>query len=290
MVKRASRDLFGGHIGRRSHDDARLRETGGSLPRAVGGLGAHIFGQTKIENLDPAFSRHHHIGGLQVAMYDAFLVRSGQRLGQRAGNLDDAFDWQAIRRDQPIQRLSLDQFHGEKVAAVGFVHRIQRYNIRMVECGDRASLALEPGQSFGIAGNIRRQDLERYVAPQLRIGRAIHLTHSARANCGVDPVVCKCTSDQTEPPRVATHQLFVPEPRQRSYTKAAPSGLLPSHGQTEMYGPPRCRRRKTKVTGWSAQMYSAFVEHKLLALDGMRSSYLVRQPWKAFSGLQVSRA
>jgi hypothetical protein len=39
--------------------------------------------------------------------------------------------------------------------------------------------------------------------------------------------MCKCTSDQTQPPLVATHQLFVPEPRQQSYTKAAPSGLLP---------------------------------------------------------------
>jgi hypothetical protein len=108
----------------------------------------------------------------------------------------------------------------------------------MVEGGDRASLALESGQSFRIAGNIRRQDLERYVAPQLHIGRAIHLTHSARANCGVDPVMCKCTSDQTQPPRVATHQLFVPDPRQQSYTKAAPSGLLASHGQPGSYSEP----------------------------------------------------
>ena len=30
-------------------------------------------------------------------------------------------------------------------------------------------------------------------------------------------------------------------------------------GQTGMYGPPLCRKRKMKVTGWSAQMYSAFV-------------------------------
>src|SRR5438132_2217906 len=29
--------------------------------------------------------------------------------------------------------------------------------------------------------------------------------------------------------------------------------------QQEMYGPPLCRKRKTKMTGWSAQMYSAFV-------------------------------
>src|SRR5882762_7408400 len=81
-----------------------------------------------------------------------------------------------------------------------------------------------------IAGNIRRQDLERYVAPQLHIGRAIHLTHSARANCGVDPVMCKCTSDQTQPPRVATHQLFVPEPRQQSYSSwLRLRDLVPSH-------------------------------------------------------------
>jgi hypothetical protein len=28
---------------------------------------------------------------------------------------------------------------------------------------------------------------------------------------------------------------------------------------TGMYGPPLCRKRKMKVTRWSAQMYSAFV-------------------------------
>ena len=56
MIELASRDLFGGHIGGRSHDDAGLGETGGSPRRAVGGLGAHIFGQTEIENLDAAFS------------------------------------------------------------------------------------------------------------------------------------------------------------------------------------------------------------------------------------------
>src|ERR1035441_10222547 len=31
------------------------------------------------------------------------------------------------------------------------------------------------------------------------------------------------------------------------------------HEQTGMYGPPLCRKRKMRVTGWSAQMYSAFI-------------------------------
>jgi hypothetical protein len=34
---------------------------------------------------------------------------------------------------------------------------------------------------------------------------------------------------------------------------------LEQRKETGMYGPPLCRKRKTKVTGWSAQMYSAFV-------------------------------
>jgi hypothetical protein len=35
--------------------------------------------------------------------------------------------------------------------------------------------------------------------------------------------------------------------------------FLPYYGQTGMYGPPPRRKRKMKVTEWSAQMYSAFV-------------------------------
>jgi hypothetical protein len=44
--------------------------------------------------------------------------------------------------------------------------------------------------------------------------------------------------------------------RVRYYVKIAiPGGL----SQTGMYGPLPCRKRKMKVTGWSAQMYSAFI-------------------------------
>ena len=59
-----------------------------------------------------------------------------------------------------------------------------------------------------------------------------------------------------------------------------------------MYGPPLCRKRKMKVTGWSAQMYSAFVEHKAPGLDGMRCALVLfsNAALEGFSCLQVSRA
>src|ERR1700689_3434781 len=37
-----------------------------------------------------------------------------------------------------------------------------------------------------------------------------------------------------------------------------------------MYGPPLCRKRKMRVTVWSAQMYSAFVGAEAPGQDGMR--------------------
>jgi hypothetical protein len=87
--------------------------------------------------------------------------------------------------------------------------------------------------------------------------------------------MCKCTSDQMSLPEWPLISSSCPNRGSDLTLKAAPSGLLPSDGQTEMYGPPLCHKRKTKVTVWSAQMYSAFVEHKLLALDGMRCALVL---------------
>ena len=67
---------------------------------------------------------------------------------------------------------------------------------------------------------------------------------------------------------------------------------MTSVGHLRNYGPPLCRKRKMKVTGWSAQMYSAFVEHKAPGLDGMRCALVLfsNAALEGFSCLQVSRA
>ncbi|HET9100789.1 MAG TPA: hypothetical protein VFN62_10385, partial [Acidobacteriaceae bacterium] len=42
-----------------------------------------------------------------------------------------------------------------------------------------------------------------------------------------------------------------------------------------MYGPPRECKRKMKVTGWSAQMYTVFVEQRTPDQHGMRRALLL---------------
>ena len=45
--------------------------------------------------------------------------------------------------------------------------------------------ALEAGEPVGVGGERRRQDLDRDLALQLRVGRAIDLAHAAGADGGV---------------------------------------------------------------------------------------------------------
>jgi hypothetical protein len=57
--------------------------------------------------------------------------------------------------------MPLDQFHGEKVDAVGFFHRVQRYNIRMLSAAtarasrwNRAGLPVNRPEWIGIRNQI----------------------------------------------------------------------------------------------------------------------------------------
>ena len=51
----------------------------------------------------------------------------------------------------------------------------------MIERGEDLRLSLEPGDALGVVGEAIRQDLNRHVATELRVARAIDLAHPARA-------------------------------------------------------------------------------------------------------------
>src|SRR5688500_9406327 len=51
----------------------------------------------------------------------------------------------------------------------------------MIECGEGLGFTREPRDTVGVVGKRLGQNLDRDVAIQLRIARAIHLAHSAFA-------------------------------------------------------------------------------------------------------------
>src|SRR5262245_41774380 len=78
-----------------------------------------------------------------------------------------------------LQGFALDQLHDEKVPAVERFHSVQGGDVRVIEGGENPGFALEPRDAIPIVGGCVGQDLHRNAATELRIARAIDLTHSA---------------------------------------------------------------------------------------------------------------
>ena len=66
-----------------------------------------LFGQAEVQNLHATIARHHHIGGFQIAVHDPFLMRGGERPGERGSDVHDALDWESAFRNQPIRAAAL---------------------------------------------------------------------------------------------------------------------------------------------------------------------------------------
>jgi hypothetical protein len=58
---------------------------------------------------------------------------------------------------------------------------VQRADVRVVEGGDALRLALEAGTELRVGRQLRRQQLERDLAIEARVARAVNLAHAARA-------------------------------------------------------------------------------------------------------------
>ena len=66
--------------------------------------------------------------------------------------------------------------------AAGLFEAVDGGDVRMVQRRERLRFALEPREAIGIAGERVRQDLDRDVAIQLRVARAVDLAHAAFAD------------------------------------------------------------------------------------------------------------
>jgi hypothetical protein len=85
-------------------------------------------------------------------------------------------------RDPIRQRRAFDQFQDQCVDAICDFQPVNDRNVGMVECRQEFGFALEPGEPVRILREHLQQDLDRDVAIQLRVVRAIHLAHPARAD------------------------------------------------------------------------------------------------------------
>ena len=129
-------------------------------------------------------------------MDDALGVRLLQGLGDLLRDLEGFVDGYGAPRQALLEILALHQLEGEEGLPVGLLEPIDGGDVRVVEGGEEVSLALEAAQALRVVGHFGRQHLDRDLAPQRGVGRAVDLPHPARSEGGRDAVVRQGLSDQ----------------------------------------------------------------------------------------------
>ena len=79
------------------------------------------------------------------------------------------------------ERLAFDQLQHETAHAVRLFEAVDRADVRMIQRREHPRLALEARAPFRVGRERRRQDLDRDLAPELVVVRAVHLAHAAGA-------------------------------------------------------------------------------------------------------------
>ena len=94
------------------HPDFRVPSRRDRHVRTIGG--AQGLGEAEVQHLDATVGRQHDVGGLEVAMHDAFVMRGGERIGERGPYGENSLEREAALWDACGKRFVLDELHREE--------------------------------------------------------------------------------------------------------------------------------------------------------------------------------
>ena len=192
-------NLFGRHIRDGAHGAAGTGKVLGGLGRlgsvelrarsGRAAFGKRDFGQAEIENLGVTALGHKNICGLDVAMDDAFGMRSFERVGDFDGKGEQVVHLDRTPIDAVLERLAVEKFHGDEGLAVLLADVVNGADVRMIQRGGGLGFALETGQGLRVAGDVLREKFQRDETAQARVFRFVHHAHSSAAESFDDPVM-----------------------------------------------------------------------------------------------------
>jgi hypothetical protein len=153
--------------------------------RRAAGVG---LGEPEVEDLHDALRRDLDVGGLEIPVDDAFLVSGVERVGDLPGNRERVANGKRPSGHAIRERVPLDELEYEGERAGVFLHPVDRADVWMIQRGEQARLALEARDPLGMGREGLGEDLDRDIAPEPRIARAINLSHAAAAEQRVERV------------------------------------------------------------------------------------------------------
>ncbi len=125
-------------------------------------------------------------------MDDALGVRRGQRVGDLHRGLEKLFFRQRAGFNALLQRAALEQFHHHERVPVLLADVVDRADVRVVQRGRRARLALEAFLGVRVTEELLGQHLDRNLPAQPRVLGQVNLAHPALTDLLRDAVVQQC--------------------------------------------------------------------------------------------------
>jgi hypothetical protein len=159
-----------------------------------GERGARIVEEARdaeVADLQRAARVQQEVGGFDVPVHDALLVRGGEPGGGLRGELGHALGGERARDGQhPGEAVTLDQLHHQVQPVVVLTEVQDPYQVGVVETPGRLGLQAEPGGRRGV-GVLGQQQLDSHRSGECLVVRTPDLSHSAAPDLNVQPVAAR---------------------------------------------------------------------------------------------------
>ena len=90
------------------------------------------------------------VGWLDVAVNDAFGMRSVKGVGNLDSQFQNLFNGQCLACNKMLESVSLEHLHCDERSPIALIDLINRADIGMIQCGCRPRFAPEPFQCLRI--------------------------------------------------------------------------------------------------------------------------------------------
>ena len=177
------------------------------------------FGQSEIEQLHGTRRRHLDVGRLQIAMNDPLPMRHLQGVCDLDRDRDGILDGERTLQQPLGECRSVDQFKYQGGHSVDALEAIDGADVRMVEGRENLCFALEADQTVRVLGEEQREDLDRNVAIELAVARAVHIAHPATAKEVHDRIRAELPADERRSLLCCSHR----RNRRPAFSVVAPS-------------------------------------------------------------------
>jgi hypothetical protein len=129
---------------------------------------------------------------------DAFLVRLGERRGERHREAQEALRRQAAGGDQVAQREALDPLHDQERLVLHLVDGVNGDDVGVIERRESPRLAGETPSALHVRRHRRGQHLDRHVAAQPGVTGEVDLAHGPPPDLAEDRIAVERFADDRQ--------------------------------------------------------------------------------------------